>query len=89
VLIAIDRCSRSLIGRRVTDSRQVGVASGHLTGSSGQLAGLNAREMKTFYSPKIHGRYRQDTDMYKRQKRTIIRNIHYNMAVARCLTTTL
>ena len=24
--------------------------------------------MKTFISPKIHGRYRQDTDMYKTKK---------------------
>ena len=48
-----------------------------------------ARDYENLYSPNIHGRYRQDTDMYKRQKRTIIRNIHYNMAVARFLTTTL
>jgi len=47
--------------------------------------------MKTF----IHRKHTVDidrigpTDMYKRQKRTIIRNIHYNMAVARFLTTTL
>jgi len=24
--------------------------------------------IENLYSPKIHGRYRQDTDMYKRQK---------------------
>jgi len=50
---------------------------------------LSLHTYENLYSPKIHGRYRQDTDMYERQKkRTIIRNIHYNMAVARFLTIT-
>jgi len=45
--------------------------------------------MKTF----IHRKYTVDIDRIqictKDKNRTIIRNIHYNMAVARFLTTTL
>ena len=37
--------------------------------------------IENLYSPKIHGRYRQDTDT-KDEKRTIIRNVHYNMVFA-------
>ena len=29
---------------------------------------LGPAVFENLYSPKIHGRYRQDTDMYKRQK---------------------
>jgi len=30
---------------------------------------LSIKRIENLYSPKIHGRYRQDTDMYKRQKK--------------------
>jgi len=42
---------------------------------------------ENLYSPKVHDRYRQETDMYKRHEEDLTHSTHYNMAVARFLTT--